>query len=160
MWRKRSGQRMTPKPASYPGGTTGASPYEFTAPDPSPVDPILDSINGRLHGTFVSLGQNGPAVYSFSPRDVHDWVYLTIETSYEISGPSRTVSLTVVEHFEDGFAFNYREIELVAERKYVGNTMWFSVGAPQGAKWAPGEYVVYLYADAVKVAEVQYRVTP
>ena len=42
----------------------------------------------------------------------------------------------------------------------MGNTMWFSVGAPQGAKWAPGEYVVYLYADAVKVAEVQYRVTP
>ena len=43
----------------------------------------------------------------------------------------------------------------------MGNTMWFSVGAPRGyAKWAPGEYLVYLYADGVKVAEVEYRVTP
>ena len=138
----------------------GSEPYEFSMPDPSPVDPTLDSINGRLHGAFVSLGQKGPAVYSFSPRDVHDWVYLTIETSYEISGPPRAVPLTVVEYYEDGFAFNYRETELVAEEDYAGNTMWFSVGAPAGAKWAPGRYIVYLYADGVKVAEVEYRVTP
>ena len=72
----------------------GSELYEFTARrTPVLCDPILDSINGRLHGAFVSLEQNGPAVYSFSPRDVHDWVYLTIETSYEISGPSRTVPL-------------------------------------------------------------------
>ena len=137
-----------------------SEPYEFSTPDPSPVDPILDSINGRLHGAFVSLEQNGPAVYSFSPSDVHDWVYLTIETSYEISGPTRTVPLTVVEYYEYGFAFSYGEIELVAEKDYAGNTMWFPVGAPEGAKWAPGQYVVYLYTDGVQVAEVEYRVSP
>ena len=137
----------------------GSEPYEFSTPDPSPVDPMLSSINGRLNGAFVSLGQNGPAVYSFSPRDVHDWVYLTIEASYEVSGPPRTVPLTVVEYYEDGFAFSYGEIELVAEKDYAGNTMWFPVGAPEGAKWAPGQYVVYLYADGVKAAEVEYRVT-
>lgn len=136
-----------------------SEPYEFSAPDPSPVDPMLSSINGRLNGAFVSLGQNGPAVYSFSTSDVHDWVYLTIEASYEVSGPPRTVPLTVVEYYEDGFAFSYGEIELVAEKDYAGNTMWFPVGAPEGAKWAPGQYIVYLYADGVKAAEVEYRVT-
>ena len=137
----------------------GSAPYEFSEPDPSPVDPILHSVNGRLHGTFISIGVDGPVVYNFSADDADDWLYLTVETSWDVSGSPREVPLTIVEYYEDGFAFRHRSDELVAEKKYVGNTMWFYVGLPLG-KWAPGRYLVYLYADGVKVAEVEYRVTP
>ena len=137
----------------------GTELYEFSTSDPSPVDPILHTMDGRLHGTFISIGVDGPVVYNFSAEDADDWLYLTVETSWDVSGSPREVPLTIVEYYEDGFALRHRSDELVAEKKYVGNTMWFYVGLPPG-EWLLGRYFLSLYTDGVKVAEVEYRVTP
>ena len=87
-------------------------------------------------------------------------MYLTLKYSYNVSGGPHKVSLDMVEYYEDGFEFNRRSVELIAEAKYTGGTSWFSVGPPPSRKWAPGRYVVYVYSGERKVAEVEYEVTP
>ena len=77
-----------------------------------------------------------------------------------MSGATREVPLEIVEYYEDGFEFNRRSVELIAEARYSGGTSWFSVEPPPSRKWAPGRYWVYILAGDRKVAEVQYEVTP
>ena len=137
----------------------GAEPYDLSQLDDSPVDPSLPSINGRIDEAYIVTKTDGPAVSSFSARDVSDWVYLTLKHSYSVSGP-REVQFEVVEYFEDGFEFGRHTSKLTAEPQYVGGTDWFSVGSPPSRKWAPGRYFVYVYADGRKVAEVEYEVIP
>ena len=137
----------------------GAEPYDLSRLDDSPVDPSLPSINGRIDEAYIVTKTDGPAVSSFSARDVSDWVYLTLKHSYSVSG-AREVQLEVVEYFEDGFEFGRHTSKLTVEPQYVGGTDWFSVGSPPSRKWAPGRYFVYVYADGRKVAEVEYEVLP
>ena len=80
--------------------------------------------------------------------------------SYSVSGDPREVTLEIVEYYEDGFEFSRRNRTLTAEAEYIGGTSWFSVGQSPSRKWAPGRYVVYVYWDERKVAEVQYNVIP
>ena len=103
---------------------------------------------------------DGPAESTFSAQDVNDQVYLALKYSYDVSGGPHEVSLDMAEYYEDGFEFNRRSVELVAEAKYIGGTSWFPVGPPPSRKWAPGRYWVYIHAGDRKVAEVQYEVTP
>ena len=137
----------------------GSEPYDLSRLDDSPVDPSLPSINGRIDEAYIVTKTDGPAVSSFSARDVSDWVYLTLKHSYSVSG-AREVQLEVVEYFEDGFEFGRHTSKLTVEPQYVGGTDWFSVGSPPSRKWAPGRYFVYVYADGRKVAEVEYEVIP
>ena len=95
----------------------------------------------------------------FSAQDVTDWVYLTLESSYSVSGGLREVALEIVEYYEDGFIFHRSGSTLTADPQYTGEPSWFSVGSPPG-EWAPGRYVVYVYAGERKVADVEYEVTP
>ena len=83
-----------------------------------------------------------------------------MEYSYALSGDTREVPLEIVEYYEDGFEFSRRSAGLTAEARYTGGTSWFSVGVSPPRKWAPGRYVVYVYADDRKLAEVEYHVTP
>ena len=137
----------------------GTEPYDLSSVDTGPVDPSLPSINGRVDEAYVTTVAKGPAASRFSAQDVADRVYLTLKYSHSVSGGAREVDLEVVEYYEDGFAFNRREVELTAEDQYIGGTTWFSVGSLSG-EWAPGRYFVYVYAGEHKVAEVEYEVTP
>ena len=68
--------------------------------------------------------------------------------------------MEIVEYYEDGFQFSRRSRTLSAEAIYIGGTSWFPVGQSPSRKWAPGHYVVYVYAGEHKVVEVEYEVTP
>ena len=138
----------------------GTESYDLSRLDTAPVDPTLGAINGRIDQAYVSTAMSGPAESTFSAQDITDWVHLTLKYSYSVSGGSHEVALDVVEYYEDGFEFNRRSVELIAEAQYVGGTSWFPVGAPPSRKWAPGRYWVYILAGDRKVAEVQYEVTP
>ena len=138
----------------------GTEPYDLSHVDTGPVDPSLSSINGRIQEVYLTAGENGPRVSSFSAQDVSDWIILTIECSYEVSGGPHEVPLEIVEYYEDGFAFRRGNGTLIAESRYIGGTMRFSAGMPPSRRWAPGHYAVFVYAGGQKVAEVYYEVTP
>ena len=138
----------------------GTEPYDLSRLDPSPVDPGLSGINGRIDEAYIATGTDGPGVTVFSAQDVADWIYLTLKYSYKVSGATREVPLEIVEYYEDGFEFSRRSHTLSAEARYIGGASWFSVGQSPSRKWAPGHYVVYVYAGERKVAEVEYEVTP
>ena len=138
----------------------GTAPYDLSRLDTGPVDPGLPGIDGRIDDAYIITSQGGPPVSAFSARDVTDWVYVTLEYSYALSGGTREVPLEIVEYYEDGFEFSRRSAGLTAEARYSGGTSWFSVGVSPPRKWAPGRYVVYVYADDRKLAEVRYHVTP
>ena len=124
----------------------GTESYDLSRLDTAPVDPTLGAINGRIDQAYVSTAMSGPAESTFSAQDITDWVHLTLKYSYSVSGGSHEVALDVVEYYEDGFEFNRRSVELIAEAQYVGGTSWFPVGAPPSRKWAPGRYWVYILA--------------
>ena len=138
----------------------GTEPYDLSHVDTSPVDPTLSSINGRIQEVYLTAGEGGPRVSSFSAQDVSDWIILTIECSYEVSGGPHEVPLEIVEYYEDGFAFRRGIGTLIAEGRYIGGTMRFSAGMPPSQRWATGHYAVFVYAGGQKVAEVYYEVTP
>ena len=137
----------------------GTEPYDLSRVHTGPVDPSLPSINGRIDNAYITTVAKGPAVSKFSAQDVTDRVYLTLKYSYSVSGGPHEVALEIVEYYEDGFVFQRRRFKLTAEDKYSGGTSWFSVGSLPG-EWAPGRYVVYVYAGERKVAEVEYEVSP
>ena len=138
----------------------GTEPYDLSRLDSGPVDPILPSINGRIDQAYVAIGTEGPAVSVFSAQDVSDWVYLTLEYSYDVSSGTRELPLEIVEFYEDGFEFSRNGGDLTAETTYIGGTSWFAVGQSPPRKWATGRYWVYVYAGDRKIAEVSYEVTP
>ena len=137
----------------------GTEPHDLSRLDGGPVDLTLPSISGRIDEAYIVTRTDGPAVSDFSAQDVTDWVYLTLKYSCSVSGGPREVPLEIVEYYEDGFEFNRRSVELIADPKYTGGTSWFSVGSPP-SEWALGHYVVYVYAGERKVADVEYEVTP
>ena len=137
----------------------GTEPYVLSRVHTGPVGPSLPSINGRIDNAYIATSEDGPAVSKFSAQDVTDRVYLTLKYSYSVSGGPHEVALEIVEYYEDGFVFQRRRSKLTAEDKYIGGTILFSVGSLPG-EWAPGRYVVYVYAGERKVAEVEYEVTP
>ena len=138
----------------------GTAPYDLSRLDPSPVDPSLTSINGRIDEAYIVTRTDGPEVSVFSAQDVTDWVYLTLKYSYKVSGATREVPLEIVEYYEDGFEFRRRSRTLTAEASHIGGTSWFAMGQSPSRKWAPGHYIVYVYVADRKVAEAQYEVTP
>ena len=109
---------------------------------------------------WAPRARTATAVSVFSAQDVADWVYLTLKYSYSVSGGPHEVPLEIVEYYEDEFEFRRRSSTLSAETRYIGGTSWSSVGQSPPRKWAPGHYVVYVYAGDHKVAEVEYEVIP
>ena len=138
----------------------GTEPYDLSSVDTGPIDPSLPSLNGRIDEAYIVTSTDGPPISDFSAQDITDWVYLTLKYSYKVSGGTHEVALEIAEYYEDGFAFSRRSYKLTAEDQYIGGTSWFSVGQSPSGKWAPGRYVVQVYAGERKVAEVAYEVTP
>ena len=138
----------------------GTVPHDLSRLDSELEDPTLSTINGRIDEAYVNTTTDGPAVSTLSAQDVTDWVYLTLKYSYNVSGGPHEVLLEIVEYYEDGFEFSRGTRTLTAEAGYIGGTSWFSVGQSPSREWAPGHYVVYVYAGERKVAEVEYEVTP
>ena len=129
-------------------------------PDPSPADPSLPGINGRIDQAYVALTTDGPPVDSFSASDVDGRVYLTLKYSYSLSGSSQDLTLELAEYFEDGFSNGRRTVPVTLQPQHIGGTQWLSVGPTAPLHWAPGRYWVYVYEAGRKVAEVQFDVTP
>ena len=129
-------------------------------PDPTPVDPTLPAVNGKIDQAYIALSQGGSAVNGFPSDKPPGWVYLTLEYSYPASNAVQELTLEVVEYFEDGFTTGRRNVPLPVRLLSAGGTQWLSVGPNPPQRWAPGRYWVYVYESGRKVAEVEFGVTP
>ena len=136
------------------------SPVVDGAPDPTPPEPNLFAVSGRIDRAYLSLTQLGGAVDGFSTRDVDGWVYLTLEYSHHLTGDPQNLNLEVVEYYQDGFAYSRRSVDFAFEPQHSGGTRWISVGPSPPNRWAPGRYWAYVYDNGRKVAEVEFEVTP
>ena len=129
-------------------------------PDPTPPDPNLPTINGRIDRAYIALAQDGPATASFSAGDAQGFVYLTLEYSYALTGSPQELTLEVVEYYEDGFTTGRRNVTIPVESQYTGGTQWVSVGPSPPQRWASGRYWAYVYENGRKIAEAAFTVTP
>lgn len=130
------------------------------APDPSPVDPALPVVNGRIEQAYVVLHEDGAAVNAFSASSLTGWVYLTLEFSQRLEGAPKDLTLEIVEYYEDGFLYSRRDVAINFQSQHAGGTQWISLGPEPGRRWANGRYWVYVYEGGRKVAEVEYEVEP
>ena len=130
------------------------------APDPSPTDPGLPAVNGRIGRAYIVLSPDGPAVNAFSASDVTGWAYLTLEYSQRMEGSAKELTLEIVEYFEDGLPYSRHNVVIDFEPQHSGGTQWISLGPQPGQRWAPGRYWAYVYEGGRKVAEIEYEVTP
>ena len=137
----------------------GTEPYDLSHLDTVPLTPSLPSISGRIDEAYVTTSRDGPAVSAFSAQDVTDWIWLTLKYSYATPELPGEVSMDIVEYYQDGFEIRRRSVTLPAEPGYIGYTTRFAVGSPPTWKWAPGRYIVHVYAGVRKVAQVEYEVT-
>ena len=150
----------------------GSEPYDMSFRDVSPVEPILNSIDGRVDRAYIALSQDGSPVSRFSAQGVTD-VWLALEYSYQ--GDSQPLHLEIVESFEDGFVFRRREETVDTPAEQSKHFFHLPVGilypkdseanvpspSELWSEYAPhGRYWVYVYHEGRKVAEVQYEVTP
>ena len=129
-------------------------------PDPTPVDPTLPTVNGRVDQAYVALSVEGEPVDTFSASDVEGWLYLTLKYSYSISGDPTQLQFEAVEYFQDGFTNNRRRVPVQFDSRFAGGTQWLSLGPTPPLRFAPGRYWTYVYESGRKIAEVQFDVTP
>ena len=129
-------------------------------PDPTPPDPSLASVNGRIDSAHVSLTQFGSATDSFSVSEQQGWVFLNLEYSYQVPSGAEKRTWELVEYYQDGYAYSRRSVDVDFEAQYAGGTRWLSLGPTPPHRWAPGRYWAYVYEDGRKIAEVEYEVTP
>ena len=130
------------------------------APDPTPPDPSLASVNGRIDSAHVSLTQFGTPTDSFSASEQQGWVFLNLEYSYQVPSGAEQRTWELVEYYQDGYAYSRRSVDVDFEPQYAGGTRWLSLGPTPPHRWAPGRYWAYVYEDGRKIAEVEYEVTP
>lgn len=138
----------------------GTEPYDLSRVDRSQVDPGLPSINGRVDEAYLTAGENGPRVSSFSKQGTGDWLVLNLEYSYRLSGGPYEMPLEIVEYYQDGFALRRQSGALSAEPRSIGGRTRLLVGIGPSQTWVPGHYAVLVYAGGRKVAAVYYEVTP
>ena len=132
----------------------GSSPRADVTPhDPSPVEPSLPTISGRMNDAFVTTRQ-GVKTSTLAAGTKQDWVFLNLEYSNENKGPFE-LGLDVVEYFED--ALIRQRVLAISNRDHGVKRIW--IGLATSRKWSPGRYWVYTYHEGQKVADMEYNIT-
>ena len=77
--------------------------------------------------------------------------------SFRTQAEPRELRFTIEGYYEDGFAFWLDEVTVpVPAHRTSGDVqVWRAAGSTY--LWAPGRYIVYVYHDGQKVAEVQFQ---
>ncbi len=134
----------------------GIGPFPFPATEPT--DPSLPSIGGQIDFAYVSLGQYGSPASTLPPEQSTEWLYVVLQLSYKVS-EARELPLKIVQYYQDGFAFEQRDVVLTVDDRHVGQWLWFPIGFAPSELWASGRYLVQVYMGERKIAEVEYEAT-
>ena len=142
----------------------GTESYDRSRLDKSPVGPALPSINGSIDPVKVALSEEDCYAsryeLNFSASEVIDWVYICLHYSYSLAtgAGSVEVPLEYAVYYQDGFAFDRRELAITAESVYIGGSWSVATGPQPPDPWATGRYYIYVYHEGIKVGETQFTV--
>ncbi len=138
----------------------GSEPYATSEDSTGLSNPILSTINGRIHTAYLSATQGGTPLASISAQAVEDYLWLLLRWDYNVS-TNVEVPLELVHYYEDGFVFDRREESFTADARYNGSlwSWWLRVGQSPDNPWAIGRYGIQVYNEGRKLAEFEYEVT-
>ena len=139
----------------------GTEPYALSDQETGLPNPILRTINGRIHTAYLSATQEGTPLTSISAEAVDDYLWLLLRWDYNV-GSDTEVPLELVHYYEDGFEFGRRTVTFTADARHNGSlwSWWLPVGQSPSKLWAPGEYRLHVYNEGRKLVELEYEVTP
>ena len=139
----------------------GTQPYAPSDQESGLPNPILRTINGRIHTAYLSATQEGTPLTSISAEAVDDYLWLLLRWDYNV-GSNTEVPLELVHYYEDGFEFGRRTVTFTADARHNGSlwSWWLSVGQSPLDLWAPGNYQLHVYNEGRKLVELEYEVTP
>ncbi len=142
----------------------GTKPYDTSHQDTSPADPNLQGdVQAEVTRAYIVLDKDRreeTKTDSFSASEVQGPIYLYLHFSYSRIQDERTLPLTVVEYFEDGFAYDPHNRKATFKTGWTGSRSSYRIGPVEERRWVPGRYWVYVYHDGQKIAEVEYLVAP
>ena len=139
----------------------GTQPSALSDQETGLPNPILRTINGRIHTAYLSAAQEGTPLTSISSEAVDDYLWLLLRWDYNI-GSDTEVPLELVHYYEDGFEFGRRTVTFPADARHNGSlwSWWLQVGQSPSDLWAPGKYRLHVYNEGRKLVELEYEVTP
>ena len=139
----------------------GTQPYAPSAHDTGLTNPILSTINGRIHTAYLSATQEGTPLTSISAEAVDGYLWLLLRWDYTV-GSDTEVPLELVHYYEDGFEFGRRTVTFTADSRHNNSlwSWWLPIGQSPSKLWAPGEYRLHVYNEGRKLVELEYEVTP
>ena len=138
----------------------GSEPYPMPEESTGLTNPILRTINGRVHTAYLSASHEGTPVTSISADAVDDYLWLLLRWDYEV-GSDTEVPLDLVHYYEDGFEFGRRTVTFTADSRHNGSlwSWWLQVGQSPDNPWAVGNYGLHVYNEGRKLVELEYEVT-
>ena len=138
----------------------GTEPFDTSAMRAGRSNPLLVTVNGRIHLAYLAAAHEGPPVSAISADDVGDGLWLLLRWTYTV-GSSTEVPLEIVHYYEDGFEFRRRSVSFTADARHNDGlwSWWVPVGRSTAVRWAPGQYRIHVYNEGRKLVELQYEVT-
>ncbi len=138
----------------------GSVPYAMPEDSTGLTNPILRSINGRVHTAYLSASHEGTPVTNISADAVDDYLWLLLRWDYNV-GSDTEVPLDLVHYYEDGFEFGRRTVTFTADSRHNGSlwSWWLQVGQSPDKPWAIGNYELHVYNEGRKLVELEYEVT-
>ena len=139
----------------------GTEPYDTSALNTGQANPLLRTIDGRVHLAYLAAAMEGPPISTISAGAIGDGPWLLLRWTYTV-GSATEVPLELVYYYEDGFEFGRRSVSFTADARHNGSlwSWWLSVGHTSDVLWAPGLYRLHVYNEGRKLVELEYTVTP
>ena len=150
-----------------------SEPYDLSHVDASPPNPNLPG-GVKIARAYISLDRDRPEEtrgVRFSASEIQDQVFLNLDLDSSAAQQVQKLTFTVVEYFEDGFAYKVNDATYTRYGGWTQTSLSFPIGPGSGYTWivrgdveppvwAPGRYWVQVYHEGQKVAEVEFQVTP
>ena len=138
----------------------GTEPYDTSALSAGRSNPLLRTIDGRIHLAYLAGTHEGPPISTISAGAIGDGLWLLLRWTYTV-GSAKEVPLEIVHYYEDGFEFGRRSVSFTADARHNDNlwSWWLSVGRSSDVRWAPGRYRLHVYNEGRRLVELEYVVT-
>ena len=138
----------------------GTEPYDTSLQDTSLPNPVLSTVDGRVHTAYLSASREGTPLSTIPASAVDDHLWLLLQYDFFVVSDTK-IPLELMHYYEDGFIFARRTETLLANTgdNNILLSQWLHVGQSPDYPWAPGKYEIYVYNEGRKVVEVEYEVT-
>ena len=138
----------------------GTEPYDTSALSAGQSNPLLRTIDGRIHLAYLAGSYEGTPVSTISAGAIGDGLWLLLRWTYTV-GSAKEVPLEIVHYYEDGFEFGRRSVSFTANARHNDSrwSWWLPVGRSSDVRWAPGRYRLHVYNEGRRLVELEYVVT-